>query len=214
MLFVSSSAKIHVFYIIHPIALIRDISRLLAKKLNVTIVDTSNEIAGSGDVPHGCIGNARRMMVSSLDEQASVMIECVQNHTPQVMVIDEIGRNSEVQAALTCKNRGVCMVASAHGNLHTLIENPPLSGLLGGIDQVTVSDANAGPKLKKIQRQRGSPPIFDMIVELCNNQHDELRIVQDVDDAVDEILSGGSYMIECRSLDRATGTIEISQKMV
>ena len=178
------------------------------------IVDTSNEIAGSGDVPHGCVGNARRMMVSSLDEQASVMIECVQNHTPQVMVIDEIGRKSEVQAALTCKNRGVCMVASAHGNLHTLIENPPLSGLLGGIERVIVTDANAGPKLKKLQRQRRSPPIFQMIVELCNNQHDELRIVQDVDDAVDEILGGGSYIIECRSLDRATGTIEISQKVV
>ena len=202
------------YFIIHPIALIRDISRLLAKHLKVMIVDTSNEIAGSGDVPHGCVGNARRMMVSNLDEQASVMIECVQNHTPQVMVIDEIGRKSEVQAALTCKNRGVCMVASAHGNLHTLIENPPLSGLLGGIERVIVTDANAGPKLKKLQRQRRSPPIFDMIVELRNNQHDELRIVQDVDDAVDEILGGGSYMIECRSLDRATGTIEISQKVV
>jgi stage III sporulation protein SpoIIIAA len=83
------------------------VTRLLAERCNVCIVDTSNEIAGDGDIPHHCVGFARRMMVPSLDRQSAVMIECVQNHTPEVMVIDEIGRPTEVEAARTCKNRGV-----------------------------------------------------------------------------------------------------------
>jgi hypothetical protein len=86
---------------------VREVTRLLAERCNVCIVDTSNEIAGDGDIPHPCVGFARRMMVPSLDRQSAVMIECVQNHTPEVMVIDEIGRPTEVEAARTCKNRGV-----------------------------------------------------------------------------------------------------------
>ena len=93
---------------------VREATRILAERTNVCIVDTSNEIAGDGDVPHPCVGFARRMMVESLDEQASVMIECVQNHTPEAMVIDEIGRPTEVEAARTCKQRGVRLIASAH----------------------------------------------------------------------------------------------------
>lgn len=102
---------------------VREATRLLAMESNVCIVDTSNEIAGDGDVPHPCIGLARRMMVPSLDDQAAVMVECVQNHTPEVMVIDEIGRAAEVLAAQTCKQRGVRIIASAHGDLRKLVKN-------------------------------------------------------------------------------------------
>jgi stage III sporulation protein SpoIIIAA len=101
--------------------IVREAARLLAEHSNVLVVDTSNEIAGDGMVPHECIGLARRMMVASLDAQAAVMVECVQNHTPHVMVIDEIGRPREVNAARTCKQRGVRLIASAHGDLRKLV---------------------------------------------------------------------------------------------
>ena len=122
---------------------VREATRLLAARVNAIIVDTSNEIAGDGDVPHPCVGLARRMMVPSLDEQANVMIECVQNHTPEVMIIDEIGRTTEVEAARTCKQRGVRLIASAHGDLRKLVKNPKIRGPIGGIEQVTIGDAEA-----------------------------------------------------------------------
>ena len=130
----------------------RDAARLLAETNNTCIVDTSNEIAGDGDVPHDCVGMARRMMVPSLNEQAQVMIECVQNHTPTVMVIDEIGRPAEVEAARTCKQRGVRMIASAHGDLRSLINNKQLRGLIGGLETVTLGDAAA------VKENNGSIP--------------------------------------------------------
>ena len=106
-------------------SIIRDAARLLADDHNVVIVDTSSEIGGAGDIPHECIGQSRRMQVKHIDVQATVMVECVQNHTPSVMVIDEIGRPAEVSAALTCKERGVRIIASAHGNLPGLAHLTP-----------------------------------------------------------------------------------------
>jgi len=97
--------------------IVREVTRILSMNDNVCVVDTSNEIAGDGNIRHNCIGYARRMMVNTLNDQANVMIQCVQNHTPSVMVIDEIGRPLEVEAARTCKQRGVRMIASAHGDL-------------------------------------------------------------------------------------------------
>jgi stage III sporulation protein SpoIIIAA len=93
---------------------VREVTRLLAEQYNVCIVNTSNEIAGDGDIPHPCVGHAHRMMVPTLDQQSQVMIECVQNHTPEIIVIDEIGRSNEVEAARTFKKRGVRLIASAH----------------------------------------------------------------------------------------------------
>jgi stage III sporulation protein SpoIIIAA len=129
------------------------------------IVDTSNEIGGDGDIPHSCIGNARRMMVTKLSEQSNVMIECVQNHTPHVMIIDEIGRPHEVDAARTCKQRGVRMISSAHENLRTLMKNPQLKGLIGGIEVVTVRDEAAkissNGAVNKLTPQRQGEPVFE-----------------------------------------------------
>ncbi|KAJ0389978.1 hypothetical protein P43SY_011652 [Pythium insidiosum] len=113
--------------------LIRDIARCISETgENVCIIDTSNEIGGDGVVPHSCIGWARRMMVRSLDEQASVMIECVQNHTVETLIVDEIGRKAEVNAAGTVRQRGPRLIASAHGDLSSLIKNVDLKGLIGG----------------------------------------------------------------------------------
>ena len=131
--------------------IVREATRQLAKSKNVIVVDTSNEIAGDGMIPHKCIGLARRMMVPSLDKQSSVMVECVQNHTPHVMVIDEIGRPQEVQAARTVKQRGVRMIASAHGDLRKLLKNKDLRGLVGGVESVTMGDGMAKEEAKRKQ---------------------------------------------------------------
>jgi len=52
-------------------------------------------------VPHPAIGRARRMQVSHPDAQHAVMIEAVENHTPEAIVIDEIGTEQESAAART-----------------------------------------------------------------------------------------------------------------
>ena len=179
------------------------------------IADTSNEIAGDGDVPHPCVGLARRMMVDGLAAQAEVMIECVQNHTPEIMVIDEIGRGSEVEAARTCKNRGVRLVASAHGDLRKLVKNGKLRGLVGGVEQQMLGDAAAREEQKrhgdavmsKVKATRAGPPIFDLIVELRRGALHEWRIVFDVAGAVDAILDRQAYACQRRTRDPATGAV-------
>ncbi|CAK4172655.1 unnamed protein product [Aphanomyces euteiches] len=181
--------------------IVRDVARELSQSSIVCIVDTSNEIAGDGDVPHPCVGMARRIMVPSLDAQSSVMVECVQNHTPEVIVIDEIGRASEVEAARTCKQRGVRIIASAHGNLRKLLKNKPLRGLVGGVESVVVGDAmaqNLGNFQKKIA-QRGGEPVFDVVIELEKRQYNAWCVVTNVGKAVDAILEGKKYQATVRT---------------
>ena len=171
----------------------------------MVIVDTSNEIGGDGDIPHSCIGKARRMMVTKLSEQGNVMIECVQNHTPHVMVIDEIGRPKEVEAARTCKQRGVRMISSAHGNLKMLMKNAQLKGLIGGIESVTLGDeaAKKSPdgSLNKLKPQRQGEPVFDVIIELTRENNNIWTIVTNTAEAVDSILERKPYTVQVRSRD-------------
>ncbi|TMW61540.1 hypothetical protein Poli38472_012731 [Pythium oligandrum] len=181
--------------------LIRDVTRCISESgENVCIIDTSNEIGGDGLVPHPCIGWARRMMVRSLDEQASVMVECVQNHTVETLVVDEIGRKNEVLAAGTVRQRGPRLIASAHGDFRSLIRNSDLKGLIGGVQSVTVGDAEAKkkPGLGKVQSQRSGAPIFDVIVELDEVCRGRCRIIWNVANAVDDVLSGQPYAYETR----------------
>jgi stage III sporulation protein SpoIIIAA len=197
--------------------IVREATRLLADLQNVLVVDTSNEIAGDGDVPHECIGLARRLQVRSLEEQCRVMIEGVQNHTPSVMVIDEIGRPEEVEAARTCKMRGVRMIASAHGDLRKLVKNKQLKGLIGGVEAVTLGDeaakaeakshgASAG-SMQKIKTQRAGPPIFDVIVELRRGEQHAWKVVLNSADAVDSILDGCCYLFQRRIRDPCSGRL-------
>jgi stage III sporulation protein SpoIIIAA len=201
--------------------IVREVTRLLSERSNVCIVDTSNEIAGDGDIPHPCVGFARRMMVPSLDQQSSVMIECVQNHTPEVMIIDEIGRPTEVEAARTCKNRGVRLIASAHGDLRKLIKNPKLRGLIGGVETVTLGDAqaraeakkNPGGTFQKTKAERAGPPTFDILVELKRGAHHEWKIVLDAGDAVDRVLRGEEYKVQRRTRNPETGELHLDLGM-
>ncbi|EQC39697.1 hypothetical protein SDRG_03125 [Saprolegnia diclina VS20] len=195
--------------------LVRDVARHLSQRHNVCIIDTSNEIAGDGDVPHHCVGLARRMMVPCLNAQAAVMVECVQNHTPEVLVIDEIGRPTEVEAARTCQQRGVRTIASAHGTLRKLLKNKPLRALVGGVEAVTVGDANArkGPdgSVHKMCAERSDAPIFDVVVELAKGEYDTWRVVLDAAVAVDAILQGKSYEVQVRTRSTTAFSVRMEQ---
>jgi stage III sporulation protein SpoIIIAA len=180
--------------------LLREAARVLADDggSRVVVVDTSNEIAGDGDIPHPAIGRARRMQVPAPDRQHQVMIEAVENHMPEVIVIDEIGTHAEAEAARTIAERGVQLIATAHGNtLENLLQNPTLSDLVGGIHAVTLSDEEARRRrTQKTVLERKAPPTFDVVVEI--HARDELVVHHDVAEMVDRFLRGGSLAGERR----------------
>jgi stage III sporulation protein SpoIIIAA len=183
--------------------LLRETARVLAEELRkrVVIVDTSNEIAGDGDIPHPGIGRARRMQVPRPAEQHGVMIEAVENHMPEVIVIDEIGTELEAMAARTIAERGVQLVGTAHGNtLDNLMVNPTLSDLVGGIQAVTLGDEEARRRgTQKTVLERKAPPTFDVLVEI--QSWDQVTVYDDVAAAVDAILRGEDPPAEERSRD-------------
>jgi stage III sporulation protein SpoIIIAA len=181
---------------------LREIARVLADDLlrRVIVIDTSNEIAGDGDIPHPAIGRARRMQVARPELQHQVMIEAVENHMPEVIVIDEIGTELEAQAARTIAERGVMLVATAHGNaLENLIRNPTLSDLVGGIQSVTLGDEEARRRrTQKTVLERAAEPTFPMAVEM-HSRHRWL-VHRDVAGTVDLLLRGHSARPEIREL--------------
>ena len=183
--------------------MLREVARVLADeaKKRVIIVDTSNEIAGDGDVPHPAIGHARRMQVATPTEQHAVMIEAVENHMPQVIIIDEMGTEQEAVAARTIAERGVQLVATAHGNtLDNLILNPTLSDLIGGVQAVTLGDQEARYRgTQKTVLERKAPPTFDVVVEI--QSWTQVAINNDVAHVVDQWLRGYPITPEIRYLD-------------
>ena len=167
----------------------------------MVIVDTSNEIAGDGDVPHSAIGRARRMQVTTPARQHSVMIEAVENHMPEVIVIDEMGTEQEAAAARTIAERGVQLIATAHGNtLDNLIMNPTLSDLVGGVQTVTLGDQEARYRgTQKTVLERKAPPTFDVVVEI--QSWEKLAVHENVAHLVDQWLRGFQIAPEVRWLD-------------
>ena len=191
--------------------MLRECARVLSEdRKRVVIVDTSNEIAGDGDIPHPGIGHARRMPVTIPSQQHSVMIEAVENHMPQVIVIDEIGTEAEALAARTIAERGVQLIGTAHGQtLENLLMNPTLSDLLGGISAVTLSDEEARRRgTRKTVLERKQPPTFDVIVEI--QDRDRLAIHQNVAEVVDALLRGYTPQPEVRQRTLG-GAIDILQ---
>jgi stage III sporulation protein SpoIIIAA len=180
--------------------LLREVARVLADdfKQRVIIVDTSNEIAGDGDIPHPGIGRSRRMQVPTPDRQHAVMIEAVENHMPEVIVIDEIGTELEAEAARTIAERGVQLVGTAHGNtLENLLLNPTLSDLVGGIQPVTLGDEEARRRgTQKTVLERKAPPTFDVLVEMQERQR--VVVHRDVAETVDAVLRGQALAVEMR----------------
>jgi len=190
--------------------MLREVARLLSEKKRVVIVDTSNEIGGDGDIPHPAVGRARRMQVPSPALQHEVMIEAVENHMPEVIIIDEIGRELEAMAARTIAERGVQLIGTAHGNtLDNLLSNPTLADLVGGIESVTLSDEEARRRgTRKTVLERRAPPTFEMLIEIQDWQH--LAVHHNVARAVDAILRGRPLPAEIRYRDEQ-GEVQTEQ---
>ncbi|MBR2386199.1 hypothetical protein IKA92_02745 [bacterium] len=188
---------------------LREISRLVADEMGkrVVVVDTSNEIAGDGDVAHPAIGKARRMQVPQPEFQKDIMIEAVENHTPEVIVVDEIGNELEAQAARTIAERGVMLIATAHGNtLENLIKNPVMNDLVGGVQSVTLGDDEAKHRgSQKTVLEREKQPTFDIVIEIIDRN--TLAVYKDTSEAVDYILRGWPITPEIRKVSE-----EITQK--
>lgn len=192
---------------------LREVARVLADEVlkRVVIVDTSNEIAGDGDVPHPGIGFARRMQVRIAAEQHNVMIEAVENHMPEVIIIDEIGNEAEALAARTIAERGVQLIGTAHGQtLENLMLNPSLADLIGGIQAVTLSDAEAQRRgTQKTVLERKAPPTFDVVIELLD--YDRLAVHHNVQKTVDMVLRGVPPRPEIR-VRTDVGKVEVVQE--
>lgn len=205
--------------------MLREVARVLADDLRkrVVIVDTSNEIGGDGDIPHPSIGRARRMQVPTPTMQHAVMIEAVENHMPEVIVIDEIGTELEAAAARTIAERGVQLIGTAHGNtLENLMLNPTLSDLIGGIQSVTLSDEEARRRgTQKSILERKAPPTFTIMVEI--QDRDRVSVIKEVAGAVDAILRGQAIgpehrernadgVVETQTGDEPTAVVEAPQR--
>lgn len=192
---------------------LREIARVLADDLEkrVVIIDTSNEIAGDGDIPHPAIGRARRMQVSRPELQHQVMIEAVENHMPEVIVIDEIGTELEALAARTIAERGVQLVGTAHGNrIENLMKNPTLADLIGGIQAVTLGDDEARRRgSQKTVLERKSPPTFAIAIEMLERQ--KWVVHEEVADAIDSLLRGRQPNQQIRSVSD-TGEVIIAHE--
>ncbi len=193
---------------------LREIARVLADDFHkrVVIIDTSNEIAGDGDIPHPAIGRARRMQVARPELQHQVMIEAVENHMPEVIVIDEIGTELEALAARTIAERGVQLVGTAHGNrIDNLIKNPTLSDLVGGIQAVTLGDEEARRRgSQKTVLERKAPPTFEIAVEMLERQR--WVVHENVSETVDSLLRGHQPHLQERTVSE-TGEVKISQEL-
>jgi len=192
--------------------LLREAARVLADDLGkrVVIVDTSNEIGGDGDIPHPGIGGARRMQVVTPNRQHAVMIEAVENHMPEVIVVDEIGTEAEANAARTIAERGVQLIATAHGRtLENLLQNPTLMDLVGGIQAVTLSDEEARRRrTQKTVLERKAPPTFNMMIEI--RERDKFAVYYNVAELVDRFLRGIPIYPEIRTR-KEDGRVEISR---
>ncbi|GAB4813775.1 hypothetical protein N2152v2_000821 [Parachlorella kessleri] len=192
---------------------IREMARVLSDDLQkrVVIVDTSNEIGGDGDVPHPAIGSARRMQVPDPSEQRRIMIEAVENHTPEIIIIDEIGTEAEALACRTIAERGVQLIGTAHGQLlENLMKNPTLSDLVGGICSVTLGDEEARQRgTQKSVLERKAPPTFPLVIEMRERAY---WVAHWVEDSVDCLLTGKVPVVQAQRLSRAAETLQVRRR--
>uniref|UniRef100_A0A1J3IZI5 Uncharacterized protein ycf45 n=1 Tax=Noccaea caerulescens TaxID=107243 RepID=A0A1J3IZI5_NOCCA len=181
---------------------LREMARVLSDEFQkrVVIIDTSNEIGGDGDIPHSAIGGARRMQVPKPSLQHKVMIEAVENHMPQVIIVDEIGTEAEALACRTIAERGVMLIGTAHGEeLQNIIKNPTLTDLIGGIETVTLGDEEArARRSQKSILERKAPPTFYFLIEMRERDY---WIAHQTEKSVDMLLRGRNPMVEVRRRD-------------
>jgi stage III sporulation protein SpoIIIAA len=192
--------------------MIRDVARYISQIKRTIIVDSSSEISGFGDIPHSSIGESRVMKIPQSKNQEKIMIEAIQNHTPDVLIIDEIGNQNEVYATKECSQRGILLFASAHGEVKTLEKNQTVIGLVGGVESVIMSDKNIGDSKEKVQRRLKYKPLFDVIVEFNQEMKNEWLVFLDVEVLMNQILEGKEVEFENRKLNLKTKELEIQKR--
>jgi stage III sporulation protein SpoIIIAA len=192
--------------------MIRDVARYISKTKRTIIVDSSSEISGFGDTPHPSIGDARVMKIPQKKNQEKIMIEAIQNHTPDVLIIDEIGNQNEVYATKECSQRGILLFASAHGEVKTLEKNQTVVGLVGGVESVIMSDKNIVDSKKKVQRRLMYKPLFDVIVEFNRELQNQWLVYHDIEKMMNQILEGKEIEVEIRKYDLMNKELEIQKE--
>ena len=194
---------------------IREMARVIADEMysRVVIVDTSNEIGGDGDVPHPAIGGARRMQVAEPQMQHRVMIEAVQNHMPEIIIVDEVGTETECIACRSIAERGVMLIATAHGHtLENLLKNPSISDLIGGIESVTLGDDEARARgTRKTVLERKGPPTFPIVIEMRSRS---VWVIHKTDNSVDNLLLEKVPMVMVRNRGGPTEDFEVKTRVV
>ncbi|EPY22109.1 R3H domain-containing protein [Strigomonas culicis] len=174
--------------------LLRDLSSSLAHEASmprVTVVDTSNEIGGDGPLPMAFLGRCRRLQVARREDQGRSMIEVIQNHSPEFLVVDELANAEEADAAWSIAQRGVNLVGTCHGErLADLLQNRALNLLVGGAAHAFLSneERRLRNKTKKTILERPHVSPFDFVVELHTRSKGHLY--HDVNRAVDLLLDG------------------------
>eukprot|EP00798_Chlamydomonas_sp_ICE-L_P015818 gene15818-21937_t len=190
------------------------IARVLSDEMKkrVVIVDSSNEIGGDGDVPHPAIGSARRMQVADATKQHMVMVEAVENHMPEVVIVDEIGTEAEALACRTIAERGVMLIGTAHGRLlENLMKNPTLCDLVGGVESVTLGDDEARMRgTQKTVLERKGPPTFPIVVEIRDRS---FYVAHWAQDSVDALLQGRMPVVQVRERDARTQDVKVTEVM-
>jgi stage III sporulation protein SpoIIIAA len=184
--------------------MIRDVARYVSETSRTIIVDSSSEISGFGDTPHPSVGFSRVMKVPLSKNQEKIMIEAIQNHTPDILIIDEIGSQQEVFATKECSQRGILLYASAHGEVNNLEKNQTVVGLVGGVESVIMSDKNMGSSNQKVQRRLKYKPLFDVIVEFNKENRCQWNVYHNVENLMRQILSGEEYEVEVRTFEMNT----------
>eukprot|EP01080_Neovahlkampfia_damariscottae_P001414 gene1414-12034_t len=191
---------------------IRDVARYISNDSRTIIVDSSSEISGFGNCPHSSVGDSRVMKIPENKNQEKIMIEAIQNHTPDCLIIDEIGTQMEVFATKECSQRGILLYASAHGTVKTLEKNQTVVGLVGGIESVIMGDNNISSQKEKIQRKLKYKPLFDVIIEFDKDIRNQWTIHNDVEALMENLLAGKEYEAEIRKLNLDTSSVEIKKE--
>ncbi|GJJ71486.1 hypothetical protein EMPS_03836 [Entomortierella parvispora] len=183
---------------------LREICKHLAQKRCLCLIDSSGEICGDFENKDHIVGAARVFRPHDPDRQYMTLLDCVRNHSADVIAIDELNTKGEVEVCQTIALRSIQMVACVHGNIQDLVFNPMLNKALGGTTQATVSDRVAVDG-RKVVNQRSTRPIFDVVINIKRTPMGlDYMFVENVADNVSKIIEGKPIQTRTRRINGGT----------